>query len=77
MDKFDHILGQKQSLLKQGWTNLVTFFSRGNCFLDRGGQIWLHFWIMVITSWIGVDKFGCIPWIKAIDTWTNLIALFK
>jgi hypothetical protein len=39
LDKLGHTCGQGQSLLGQGWTNLIALLDKGIFYLNKGGQI--------------------------------------
>lgn len=76
VDKFNCTHGHGRLLLKYGWTNLVTLVDRGDYSLEKGRQIWSHFWTRAIATSTWVDKFGHTPRQGQLllgQRWTNSI----
>jgi hypothetical protein len=52
--------------------NSIILMDKGDRFLDKGGQIQFHYWLKVITTSIGVDKFG-----RSMDTCKYIVIEFQ
>ncbi len=58
--------------MRQVDLNSITLVDKGDHFLDKGGEIQFHYWSKVITTSIGVDKFG-----QSMDTCKYIVIKFQ